>query len=469
MSYFFTLLYLVTAYLTPPVLFGSLTDYHVEVAVVILAIVSSIPNFSSSGLSRAPQTIALAGLAIAIFISIAQSGWLGGTIGPLYGFLQPAFAFLLVAVNCKRKWHFTCIIVMFFLGSVFFMYMGLHDLQANVIPSDYLWGNGTLRRLRGLGFVHDPNDLSQVMVSLVPCIFLWKKKFLALNLLLLGIPIAVLLVGIYLTHSRGAMVAMAAVVLFSARRKVGLLPASLLAALLVAAMFALGWSGGRDISMDSGADRLDLWYDGIESLKAHPIFGMGLGNFVDKYGITAHNSVVICAAELGVVGLFFWILLIVSSMRAAMRFSATPLKQVDGDLNMGVVGIATDAKFSHLDEEGISSWEPVTLIDVPTTRNVDVSSIECVSQLQVREGKDILRIMPIALVGMLTAGWFLSRTFSMFLFMYFGMVYAAQRMTQFSTETPAENLPLLFKISAATTAAAILVLYVIMRARNIIH
>ena len=36
-------------------------------------------------------------------------------------------------------------------------------------------------------------------------------------------------------------------------------------------------------------------------LKSHPLFGVGFGNFADYSDHTAHNSIVVCAAELGLV------------------------------------------------------------------------------------------------------------------------------------------------------------------------
>ena len=44
---------------------------------------------------------------------------------------------------------------------------------------------------------------------------------------------------------------------------------------------ALNFTGGRDISEESGADRTALWGEGLEIFKAHPLFGVGFGNMVD--------------------------------------------------------------------------------------------------------------------------------------------------------------------------------------------
>ena len=63
------------------------------------------------------------------------------------------------------------------------------------------------------------------------------------------------------------------------RRKIGTVPAAVLAGTLFAVSLAIGWSGGRDVSMEAGADRLDAWSTGIQFIRQHPLFGVGVGAF----------------------------------------------------------------------------------------------------------------------------------------------------------------------------------------------
>ena len=42
-------------------------------------------------------------------------------------------------------------------------------------------------------------------------------------------------------------------------------------------------------------------------LQHQPIFGVGYGNFLNHHYLTAHNSFVLCFAELGLVGFFLWV------------------------------------------------------------------------------------------------------------------------------------------------------------------
>jgi O-antigen ligase len=76
--------------------------------------------------------------------------------------------------------------------------------------------------------------------------------------------------------------------------------------------------GGRAISSkeQSAAERIEAWSVGLELLKWKPVFGIGYGNFTDHNPLTAHNSFVLCFAELGLVGYFLWIGMIVLTYKS---------------------------------------------------------------------------------------------------------------------------------------------------------
>ena len=134
--------------------------------------------------------------------------------------------------------------------------------------------NGTgewIYRVQGLGEINDPNDFGQLIVCTVPLMFIfWRPKKLALNLLLVIFPVCLLLVGLFLTHSRGGLVALTLIAVVAARRRIGTVPAAVLACVLFLAAMALQFTGGRDISASAGEDRTSLWGEGMETFKAHP-------------------------------------------------------------------------------------------------------------------------------------------------------------------------------------------------------
>ena len=108
-------------------------------------------------------------------------------------------------------------------------------------------------RLRGLGEINDPNDFGQLIVCVIPLMFIfWRAKKMLRNIAFVILPVCVLLFGVFLTHSRGALLALMAVAVVAARRRIGTLPALLLAGGLFVAAMALHFTGGREISAECG-------------------------------------------------------------------------------------------------------------------------------------------------------------------------------------------------------------------------
>ena len=70
---------------------------------------------------------------------------------------------------------------------------------------------------------------------------------------------------------------------------------------------------------DRANGRLEAWYAGIQMLIGNPVFGVGKGNFMDHHGLVAHNSYIHVAGEMGVPGYSLWGGMIVLSMFAAYR------------------------------------------------------------------------------------------------------------------------------------------------------
>ena len=116
--------------------------------------------------------------------------------------------------------------------------------------------------------------------GLIPCVFFfWKKKSFVTNLLMVYVPVAGLIYGMFLTHSRGAMMALLVVVIAAGRKKLGVVPSIVGALLLFVGLSAVGWSGGRDVSASQGEDRMGAWSRGLELIRQFPLFGVGYKRF----------------------------------------------------------------------------------------------------------------------------------------------------------------------------------------------
>ena len=485
MAVFFTLLFIATAYITPPVMFGPLSEYHIEVLLGVLGVGFSAANILRNRFEETPQTYPFIGLCMAIPLSLLVGGWLGGAAGVLYGFLPVVFCFVLPAANFRKVVHFRWLVVLMVLCSAYFIYNGLHDLYNHVIPSDFLYGDGELRRVRGLGFVKDPNDLAQVLVSLLPLLFLWRKRSWLVTTLLLLPPIALLVTGMYFTHSRGGALALMATLIIALRRKVGTVPAVVLAGGLFFASLAVGWSGGRDVSVEAGGDRLDAWSVGIELIKHNPLFGVGINRFTDFNDVTAHNSVVVCAAEVGLPGFICWTFMVFAAFRGLMAVSGWKQEDdAEADEPAHDTGLPSAARvqlrpLTQALSRGPSPYlqyarvapAPVALADAapgPFARlaRTQVSPVVNVAaQLEIR---GMARILVCSLTGFLVAGWFLSRALSMWLFLYCGLSLALVRMAEAAGMRPArDSFAFLARWSVLLSIALLLLVYAILRFRSL--
>lgn len=170
-------------------------------------------------------------------------------------------------------------------------------------------------RIRGLGMLNDPNVFGQFLLMILPMLYVSKKDSARGVGYLVSVPITILLlIGVYYTGSRGAEMGVAALI------GLYLIGRSKVKGLLISGVIAMGMllvvnaTRNRTIGMKEGLDRLAIWSDGMSYVKSSPIWGIGFESFTDKQGMTAHNSFLLCAAELGLVGLFLWVSMIMVTM-----------------------------------------------------------------------------------------------------------------------------------------------------------
>jgi hypothetical protein len=289
--------------------------------------------------------------------------------------------------------------------------------------------------------INDPNDFAQLTVCVIPLMFIfWRAKKIVLNLGCVIIPVCALIFGVFLTHSRGALLALTAIAVVAARRRIGTLPALLLAGSLFIAAMALHFTGGREISTSAGEDRTVLWGEGLQILKAHPLFGVGFGDMADytEEHLTAHNSFVVCAAELGMFGLYFWSLFLIPTVRDAL-LTASPRKVSDGK--------------PIVVEEGL--FPQVT------------RKIEAVDKAEVNR---FGRLLFLSLTGFLVAGWFLSRAFVMTLYMLAGMAEVVYEMALLrGMIAPRLRLSRVLVYAAGLAVSLVIAMYVMLRTVNLTH
>ena len=465
MGFILSILYFVVSYLTPATIFGSFAQYRIELILAILLLLVSMPKLAGSYVFKTAQALALAGLAVAVFCSVLFGvHWAGGAVQSFMAFLPSIYAYFMVCLHFNSKARLKALILVLLFVCLFDLVHATIELRQistegapSMVEEDRdssrsLWDlnhpyvlpmrsdtGEWFYRIRGLGFINDPNDFGQLLVTSMPLlIFFWDSEKRIRNLVLVLLPVCLLLVAVFLTHSRGALLALVAVVLVASRRRIGTVPAGILAGLLLIAAMALQFTGGRAISADTGADRTALWGGGLEVLKSYPLFGVGLGQLPDYLGQTAHNSIMVCAAELGLVGLYFWSLFILSSVRNAMV---------------------------------IASPEQISEVRLPTTGEspplFPIWKGEHLSRIDVnRMGLSLL----LSLTGFLVSAWFLSRAFVMTFFLLGGIVQVvyeeAHREGMHDSKIP---LPRLLVYTLVLSGSLLIAVYFLVRILNRMH
>jgi O-antigen ligase len=167
-------------------------------------------------------------------------------------------------------------------------------------------------RITGLGLMSDPNILGQFLLLILPLLFVSNRETGLGPKYFLIIPLTVLfLVGVYNTGSRGAVLGLGMVVglyIIYRYKTTGKLIAAVFGSVT---LVLINTVGARKVSITGGMDRLAIWSDGMAFFKSSPLWGIGFGGFVEREQWTAHNSYLLCAAELGFLGLFLWVSVLV--------------------------------------------------------------------------------------------------------------------------------------------------------------
>ena len=166
-------------------------------------------------------------------------------------------------------------------------------------------------RIQAVGIFADPNDLALVINTVLPlCLILIAKSRSALVRLYNGFLAAVFIFAIFLTESRGGLLSLGAMAMLFFYHRFGKIVGIPMG---IMAMVALVLLGPRmdTISTEEASSygRLEAWSLALDLFKESPLFGIGYNHFMDYHFRTAHNSYLLCVAELGLFGLYPWLMM----------------------------------------------------------------------------------------------------------------------------------------------------------------
>ncbi|HEX5431351.1 MAG TPA: O-antigen ligase family protein [Bryobacteraceae bacterium] len=319
MALILTVSYLLLTFLSVADTFPDLAPYRIQLILGILgAGFTGIALLMRGGVRLQKQDILMTCFTASVVLSWLPHRWFGGTLYALQSFMPLGIVFFLTALNLGSIKALKIVRVCLLGLAVYLVAHGLAGYFLSPDDSKFVMiqheGAVTLARLQAEGILADPNAYAQFLLALLPLLLLGFKErgwFVRFTVIL---PVAgLLLTGIYSTHSRGGLIGLAVLIGVAVWRRMRFAAGGLASAAIAAALLAIGYTGGRSMSVAGGMDRLDVWSDGLGLFKGSPIWGIGYNQFPNVLRITAHNSFLLCAAELGLIGFFFWMALLLTS------------------------------------------------------------------------------------------------------------------------------------------------------------
>jgi O-antigen ligase len=274
-----------------------------------------------------------------------------------FRYLQQLLLFLIVFTAIRERRHAVWVAASFVAGATI----------AAVFAIIYRPDPGQYDVARAAGTVGDPNELASVLVAglIVAAVLVFiVKKSPALRLAAAG-AVGLCTIGLLFTLSRGGLVALGCAIVASIFVGGRYRPA-ILSVMAIVGLLGFGYitavapqaSRDRITQLDGGTGRTDIWRVAGRMVSAHPVRGVGSGNFqlssvhylltnpgavrydyfVDHPKV-AHNTYLHVLAELGAVGLALFLAIIgfavASTFRAAQMFT----KAGDRDMELLARGL----------------------------------------------------------------------------------------------------------------------------------
>jgi len=411
-------------------------------------------------------------LLVLIFVmslSVALSGWLGGALAVLteFGPTLLLFYMLATAIDSLPKLR-----AVFLLLTIAAAVMAMHGIQQFDSELGIGWTGAQMidGRITYLGFLNDPNDLAMSLLMTLPmCLhFADRSRSFVIRWATRAVGLLIMY-GVFLTNSRGAMLGLGAMILVYGIGRYGLWRAVVMVPLLAAPLLALAPSRIGEISADedSAAGRVEAWYEGFQMLRAHPLFGVGKGQFTDHHYLTAHNSYMLAVAELGLVGYFVWLSIIILSVmmllvivRADRRSSAevalldalvtsAPLRPIPGHVSGAAI------RTNERPEGPISKAVEGSC----TESDIGITGLDTWAECQ-----HATRTLLYGMVAALVCAFFLSRSYSVNLYLQMALVVAVYQLVRVKwPATPLVSFGPIWGRLLAGSMGSVVVLWVVTR------
>jgi len=319
----------------PGVYWPQLAEYRPLLVIAVLALLMGVAGKATfrrmDGVAH-PATRWLFAFLLVQTLSVYRDGF--GAMADEFSFWLTYMMFVLVSLAVIRSpEHLRRYIWGMMLGSAWIVFVGIYDVLAGLATA-----NGG--RAGAYGMYENHNDYSFIIVQTLPFYFLyWRTESGFLRRLVLGTMAAASVLGIFMSLSRGGMMALVLevvlIVMFTMERRTRLwvLPLVLLvgsAAISYQYIKRAQNQGDSYTAEDAESSRWELWQAGGAMIKAHPFLGIGSRRFGDdatsygeishdNLGKNAHNTFIEVAATTGIIGLVTFVATLVHSLKELRR------------------------------------------------------------------------------------------------------------------------------------------------------
>ena len=329
------------------------------------------------GLLRSPTTVCLVGLLVWSALSVPAALNQGLAFHAWTDFVRTIVMCLVLAGGLRGERDVERVMLVYFGVTVVYTAMVLLQFQLGADS----WRLGRL-------YYYDSNDLATLIATAMPLglyFVLAQRRPVVRGFAVVGL--AVLMVGLVRSGSRGGLIALLAVAAFVLLGFTTIRARARLAGLVVI-LAVVGISASdrywtqmqtilhphQDYNSTSDAGRLKIWERGLGYMADRPVFGVGMHNFGVAEGtisplarfqergigviwLTAHNSYIQVGTELGVPGLLLFVGVVATAFRSLRRVARHPARAspATGDvarlaqsLMAAFVGFAVGAFFLSL-------------------------------------------------------------------------------------------------------------------------
>jgi putative inorganic carbon (hco3(-)) transporter len=325
---------------------------------ILVAFIEQSKSKAGSFFLRNRFSQVMLGLFISVMLSQLSGFRISGAIYAMTEFGKLVVLFYLVSILVTSPRRLRMMMWIIIACSVILSYHAYLQVQnghgfGNIEPYGS-FDTGDFRVI-GTGIFSDPNDFAMLYIMAMPFVFSLMASTAPLpSKLVLLCTLPPMVYVLYYTKSRGGVIGFCAMFLaYSWMTTKNMLVRIVMAVLLLSAIALFGPERVRGTYEEgSAAGRIMEWGLGIQMLKQNPLFGFGYQRWPEfSGGMAAHNSLVNCFGELGLVGYACWFTLCLIVVKSVQRISRAS-GQVDANtrklatgLYAALVGFLTAAFF----------------------------------------------------------------------------------------------------------------------------